>query len=269
MPETGLARMPDAALAPATTAVQSTEIAEVIKAILAAATNPNVNIDVIKALRDLHRDLVQERAEQQFNDAMNVIQSNMDPILADARNPQTKSKYASHAALDHVLRPLYTGHGISLSYDTDDCPDPGSVRVVCYASRGPYTRKYKMDIPADGKGAKGGEVMTRTHAVGSALTYGKRYLLGSIFNIAIDRDDDGNAASISQRAQARAPEPVITPEQARAISMRLVKMNADIERFLGVVGGVESVSDIPAKLYDHVIEIITAAENNPERRKRK
>jgi hypothetical protein len=35
-------------------------------------------------------------------------------------------------------------------------------------------------------------VMTRTHATGSAYSYGKRYLLSGIFNLAVDDDDDGN-----------------------------------------------------------------------------
>ncbi len=48
-------------------------------------------------------------------------------------------------------------------------------------------------MPADGKGAKGGDVMTKTHAVGAAKSYGKRYLLKDIFNIAIGEEDtDGN-----------------------------------------------------------------------------
>jgi hypothetical protein len=50
-------------------------------------------------------------------------------------------------------------------------------------------------MPADGKGAKGGDVMTRTHATGSALSYGMRYLLKMIFNVAVgEDDDDGNDA---------------------------------------------------------------------------
>ena len=52
-------------------------------------------------------------------------------------------------------------------------------------------------MPADGKGAKGGDVMTKTHATGSATSYGMRYLLKMIFNVAVgtEKDDDGNAAS--------------------------------------------------------------------------
>jgi hypothetical protein len=51
-------------------------------------------------------------------------------------------------------------------------------------------------MPADGKGAKGGDVMTKTHATGAAVSYGQRYLLKMIFNLAVGEvDDDGNGAS--------------------------------------------------------------------------
>src|SRR5262245_41093248 len=40
----------------------------------------------------------------------------------------------------------------------------------------------------------GGDVMSRTHATASACSYGMRYLATMIFNLSIDRDDDGNAA---------------------------------------------------------------------------
>jgi hypothetical protein len=51
-------------------------------------------------------------------------------------------------------------------------------------------------MPSDGKGAKGGDVMTKTHATGAAESYGMRYLLKMIFNIAIgEEDNDGNKFS--------------------------------------------------------------------------
>ena len=62
------------------------------------------------------------------------------------------------------------------------------MRVVCYVSLGAHTRKYKADMPADRKGAKGGNVITKTHATGAAMSYGMRYLLKYIFNVAIGVD---------------------------------------------------------------------------------
>jgi hypothetical protein len=68
-----------------------------------------------------------------------------------------------------------------------------------------YAREYHIDMPADGKGAKGGDVMTKTHAVGSAVSYGMRYLLKMIFNVAVgEDDDDGNTAE--GRPQPKAPD---------------------------------------------------------------
>jgi hypothetical protein len=51
--------------------------------------------------------------------------------------------------------------------------------------------------------------MTRTHATGSALTYGKRYLLIAMFNLSIadDADDDGNAAGGRRPYRPTAPPP--------------------------------------------------------------
>jgi hypothetical protein len=40
--------------------------------------------------------------------------------------------------------------------------------------------------------------MSRTHAAASAISYGMRYLMVMVFCLAIDRDDDGNAAGKRQ-----------------------------------------------------------------------
>lgn len=138
---------------------------------------------------------VQSRdAEIAFNQAMNAAQQEMRPIAANASNPQTKSRYATYDKLDRVLRPIYTQHGFSLSFDEGDSPKSDHVRVLCYVSHNSgHTRTYHRDMPADGKGAKGGDVMTKTHAAGAAGSYGSRYLLKGIFNIAVgEEDEDGN-----------------------------------------------------------------------------
>ena len=162
-----------------------------------AASNPEVDIDKMERLMQMHERIVARDAEAAFNEAMSSCQKEMRAIAADAENPQTRSRYATYAALDKALRPIYTEHDFSISYNTADSVKEEHVRVLAYVSRGAHTRTYQVDMPADGKGAKGGDVMTKTHATGSATQYGMRYLLKMIFNIAIgvDIDDDGNGAS--------------------------------------------------------------------------
>ncbi|MGN6282127.1 ERF family protein, partial [Frateuria sp.] len=104
------------------------------------------------------------------------------------------SKYATYGKLDKALRPVYTDHGFALSFDTGPDAPADCVRVLCYVShRNGHSRTYHVDMPSDGKGAKGGDVMTKTHAVGAGMSYGMRYLLKMIFNVAVgEDDDDGN-----------------------------------------------------------------------------
>lgn len=177
-------------------AVDTSDAAKLTRAIIAAAKDPDVQMDKMERLLDLHERITAKEAEQQFNMAMVGAQAQMGRIAADSSNPQTRSLYASYAQLDRHLRPLYTSSGFSLSFDEGEGAAEGFVRVVCYVAHiGGHTRTYHCDIPADGKGAKGGDVMTRTHAVGSGKSYGKRYLLKDIFNVAVgEDDDDGNAA---------------------------------------------------------------------------
>jgi len=161
---------------------------------LQTAIQRGANIDTIERLVALQERMLARDAEIAFNDAMNRAQAALTPVATDLTNPQTKSRYASYAALDRVARPVYSKELLALSFDTAESPLAEHVRVVCYVSHAAgHTRHYHVDMPSDGKGAKGGDVMTKTHATGAALSYGMRYLLKMIFNIAVGEDDtDGN-----------------------------------------------------------------------------
>jgi hypothetical protein len=216
------------------------ETGRVLDLIGRAASDPNCDIDKMERLMRMHTDMVMRTAEQDFNQAMRRAQEKMKRIAADSNNTQTHSKYASFAALDRVLRPIYTAEGFALSFDSGEGAPVECVRVVCFVSHdGGFTRKYHVDMPADGKGAKGGDVMTKTHATGSAFTYGQRYLEKLIFNVAIGDDDDGNAAS---------SEP-ITVDQVHQLQTLITDIGG--KKFVALTKGllkymkVERVEDIP------------------------
>jgi hypothetical protein len=170
-----------------------TDGATILQIISRIASDPNADIEKMDRLMQMHERLAQQQALTAFNDAMSEAQREMLPISQDASNPQTRSKYASYNNLDKAIRPIYTRQGFSISYDTDESPKPEHVRVLAYAALGGYTRTYRVDMPCDGKGAKGGDVMTKTHATTGAISYGKRALLKAIFNLAEgEGDTDGN-----------------------------------------------------------------------------
>lgn len=159
-----------------------------------AATDPSVDIDKMERLLAMKERVDARDAEAEFNQALSACQAETGRIEADMENPQTRSRYASYAALDKVLRPIYTRHGLALSFDETDSPKPDHIRVLCHVThKSGHKQTFQKDMAADGKGAKGGDVMTKTHASGAAQSYGRRYLVLGIFNIAIGEEDrDGN-----------------------------------------------------------------------------
>lgn len=208
--------------------------------ILLAAADPAVDVAKMKALTDLRRQLRIEAAEEEFNLAMSAAQMEMRPIEADAQNPQTHSKYTTLYGVDKALRPIYSKHGLNISFNTADCPKPEHMRVLTYVSRGLYTREYQFDVPVDTKGPKGNDVMTKTHAGGSALSYGKRYSLLMIFNVTIGKDDDGN------RAGGKA---TITEMQAKELIALLDDAGGDKAKFCAAFG-VDGIALLLAKDFD-------------------
>lgn len=161
-----------------------------------AATDPNCDVEKMERLYAMHERMQDRNAAAAYATAMSLAQSEAKKAVKDRTNTQTRSDYATIEAIDAAIRPVYTAHGFSLSFDTDDSPLAGHVRVVCNVMhRDGHTKVHHYDNPMDDKGIQGSVNKTATHARGSAVTYGRRYLTLLIFNIPTGhQDDDGNGA---------------------------------------------------------------------------
>jgi hypothetical protein len=125
-----------------------------------AARDPSIDIDKLDRLLLMRERENARVAEQAFNAALAEAQTEMQPVGADSNNPQTHSRYASYATLDRAVRPIYTRHGFGLSFNTADAPGPEQARIVCdVCHTGGHTRRYHVDMPVDGKGARGGDAV--------------------------------------------------------------------------------------------------------------
>jgi hypothetical protein len=171
------------------------------------------------------------QSRKAYSEAMADSQAEMRPVSADASNPQTKSRYASYHNLDAALRPIYSKHGFAISFDTADGAPEGCILIVCFvAHRTGHSQSFQIPMPTDGKGARGGDVMTKTHATGAAVTYGRRYLLSMIFNIAVGDDTDGNTREKIIEGSA-----TVTPDEFIFIRELIEELGADEKLVLKAV----------------------------------
>lgn len=228
------------------------ENSSILQVIARAAADPNVDIEKMERLLQMQERIMLRQAETAFNTALTSAQEKMRPISADAQNPQTKSKYASYAALDKPLRPIYIENGFALSFNTGEGAPPDYVRVLCQVSHSQgHSREYHVDMPSDGKGAKGGDVMTKTHAVGAGLTYGMRYLLKMIFNVAIGEDDrDGND-----------PVVLVSEEQALTLHTLIKDTKSDLASFLRYISHrkgteIKTLEEVPESEFKNAIAML-------------
>jgi hypothetical protein len=227
--------------------VAQSETSAVLHMIERAARDPAVDIDKLQQLMAMRERIEARTAEADFDRALTAAQAGMGRVRTDSNNPQTKSRYASYGALDAAMRPVYTNNGFALSFNTEN-PAPEIVRVICRVShQNGHSRTYQIDMPADGKGAKGGDVMTKTHATGSAVSYGMRYLLKMIFNIAVsDKDDDGNSAGSGDK---------IGMDQVQELIRLCEEVDADKEAFCRYFK-IEAFPDLPAKDFTRAVSAL-------------
>jgi hypothetical protein len=258
---------PVSAPAPVVAAVPAAPIS-LLDIIMRAGSDPS--FDVVKFERLVHiqreeQDRQDARADREaelaaeaaFNAAMSDVQKQMTAVRAAVENTQTRSFYADYAALDRMLRPIYSAADFALTYGEEDSPKADHVRVFCLVTHSPagarrsHTRKYHTDMPADGKGARGGDVMSRTHATKSAFTYSQGALVRLIFNIAVSKDDDGNAAGAKVAAKPKAAG-TISDDQAQQIRVLLDAHKVSPRAFLQFVR-LDRIEDIGIAHFDRAV----------------
>jgi hypothetical protein len=165
-------------------------------ALLDKAIDRGISPDQLGKLIDLAEAWRQSRAKEAFAAALCAVQAQAPVVVKDADNTQTKSRYARLESINKKLVPVYTAHGFSLAFGEEDDPKgrEGWTRIICDVThRDGHMRTYHLDMPPEGEGIKGQRNMTLTHAKGSTLSYGRRYLVCMIANVTIaNEDDDGN-----------------------------------------------------------------------------
>ncbi len=187
------------------------------------ATDPNASIDKLERMMQMKERLDAEAARRQFNDAFAACQAKIPTVLRNRRNTQTNSNYADLAAVEAQTMPVITSHGFSMRFFPTKSEMDGHYGVDCVVShRGGHSETHHADIPADATGAKGTVNKTRTHAFGSTMSYGRRYLHCMIWNIAT-ADNDGNAAGARKS---------ITADQFLELRGWIEKSGADLAKFL-------------------------------------
>ena len=136
--------------------------------------------------------------------ALVKAQKAFGPALKTSTNPAFRSKYAKLENCIEAVIDALNDNGIMLMQPTHLCEDGVIVETMFLHESGEQISNGKLHVPATKHDAQG---------YGSALTYARRYSLLAACGIAAE-DDDGEAASKSKAAPAKAATTPAAPSKA-------------------------------------------------------
>ncbi len=131
--------------------------------------------------------------------ALAAAQGKIENAKKDTANPFFKSKYADLACVWDAIREPLSSEGLSVIQTPCDVKEGhvGLTTTLLHSSGQLYSTVFSMPV----------KDATNPQAVGSALTYARRYALMGLVGIAPE-DDDGNSATKVSSSPARAPAAV-------------------------------------------------------------
>lgn len=229
--------------APAPAPVAMSESAALISMIERAARDPNVNIDKMERLFQMHERVQAMAAKSAYLAALSAMQADL-PVAARKGTGHNNKKYARFEDVTEALRPQMKAHSFSLTYRIKQTADRITV-VGVLGHAGGHSEETEITLPADSSGSK-----NNVQAWASSVSYGKRYVALTLTGIATDDDDDGKKAG-------QLSKETITEEQVIALRDIILSVGADEKRFCRL-GGVEALCDIPADQFEAAKKTLAA-----------
>ena len=154
--------------------------------------NPNMDVEKLERMLDMQERVLDRQAEQSFQIAMADMQAELPAIERNGEisiRGQVQSRFAKFEDINKAVLPILQKHGFSITFETNQGQGFVSVIGVLRHKDG-HKMSTMLQIPLDTSGSK-----NAVQAVGSSVSYGKRYVMSALLNITTtDDDDDGQAA---------------------------------------------------------------------------
>lgn len=224
---------------PATTS----ETGVLLNVIERVAMSPEADIAKLEKMLDMQERVLNRQAQEQFSAAMADMQAEMPEVVE--RGKAHNTKYATFEDINAAVRPVLQKYGFAVTFRV--AQQEGAIKVTAVLShRGGHREETDMVLPHDTSGSK-----NAVQAVGSTVSYGKRYTMSALLNIATRGEDDDAQGAVKVKK--------VTAFQAATIRQLAVKAPDKTKSWLSENYG--RAEEVPADDYNWIVETLREAGN--------
>jgi hypothetical protein len=220
-----------------------------LSAIVALAKDPSVDVVKLQALLEMQERMEARQAKVQFNRSFVRLSGKMPRVkkngTVDLGAGKGSYAFATWEDMDRVIRPLMDAEGFGLSFDSAARTEQGGGITVTgeLIHREGFSKTASMSLALDS-----GPGRNNLQAMGSSLSYGKRYVAEMLLNIVREgADDDGAKGGIQY----------IGPGQIAKIRALLTETRTDEVRFLDTIG-VAEIEEIKVGEFTIAVNLLNA-----------
>lgn len=216
-----------------------------------AARDPSVDIDKIERLMAMRERMMEKQARAAYSAALAEMQPKL-PIVqrrglikvpAKDNKSGHETPYALWEDINEAIRPHLSLHGFALSFRVRKEADRIEVTGVLSHREG-HSEETMLSLPMDSTGSK-----NNVQAIGSSVSYGKRYTAGALLNLTSRGEDDDGAAGGAVGT--------IGDDQIDKIRDLIVEVGADPIKFCAYLK-VANIESIPASKYAAAVSALEA-----------
>jgi hypothetical protein len=228
---------------------QQDQNAALLAVIERVATSPDADLAKLEKMIELQERVLDRNAKQAFAAAIAAMQAEI-PEVVERGKAHNNTRYANFEDINAAVRPVLQKYGFAITFRIKQLE--GSIKVTAVLShREGHSEETDIVLPSDASGSK-----NAVQAVGSSVSYGKRYTMSALLNIATRGEDDDAAGAVAVKK--------VTEFQARAIRERVAKAPTHVKAWMK--DNYFSADRVPSDDYNWLIEHLDAAIKTGEKK---
>lgn len=182
-----------------------------ISVIQQMVTSGNFDVSVARELLEMQKDFMKQQGIINYNNDF-ALMSKEIPVIARTKKTHT-TFYAPLEDIVKAVQPILSKYGFSISFTTEQ-QGLEAVTVNCILQhKDGHSTKTALTLPTKAVNNS----MNAMQAIGAAISYGKRYTVCGILNIATAQDDDNNGFALNVRAESAKKPPIDDERLTKAI----------------------------------------------------